>query len=395
MTNGVTLSIIPPVLSHGGEGGTSQQANVKLEVLPLSTLLSGGATGVMNTVTGLLNGKDLQVIRLTSTGTVDLSGGTVAGPSRLDNDLRRPSLLTDRLTGKPVSKPSVSRQIQAILRPVRPFEGALVSDGALLAPNAGVVFDSFNSSLLTASTNGEYDSLKRLSDGTVRSNRATVVLGGKVFGDVATAGASVVASNALTGTINNAAYIALPRINPPTLPLGILSTSLFGSTLVAAGTSLAPTVYQFNGISGNLHVTAGLAGLGTDVTVYVNGDLTGGIEVDSGVTAKVYVSGSIITNASQLKNDSRRAANLQIYGVPASTSTTPVIRINSDANLIASIYAPAHQAVFTGNNDVSGAIVAGSFQATGALRVHYDEALALNAGPVLRYQIAHWVETTP
>ena len=63
------------------------------------------------------------------------------------------------------------------------------------------------------------------------------------------------------------------------------------------------------------------------VVIYVNGDLDGGLEVDPGVTAKVYVTGSIITNASKLKNDSRRAANLQIYGLPPANGAAPVIRL--------------------------------------------------------------------
>ena len=377
LTNGTVLTVMPLPLSHGGEGGTIQQASVALDVVPLSQLLNGSGAGVLNTVTNLLQGNDTQLLRLRSTGTVYLTGGQRAGPSRLDNDLWQASLMTDRLTGAKLTQPTVSRQIEVILRPVYPFESAVVSAGGVQAPDAGTVFDSFNSTLPASSTNGQYDSLKRLAHGAVSANAASVTIGGTVYGNVGSNGGSVQQNGHVTGIVNNDAYVPLPLVNPPTWQGSPLAPGLVsGNTTLPAGPALLPSQYRFSGISGNLHITKGLAGLGTNVTIYVNGDVTGGIQVDPGITAQIYVSGSIATNASRLVNGSGLASNLQVYGVNDGSGSTPSIRINSDANLVAAIYAPGHSVALSGSNDVSGAIVAGSLQASGAIRVHFDESLA-------------------
>ena len=227
----------------------------------------------------------------------------------------------------------------------------------------------------------------------MESNVASVTIGGKVYGNIGTNGGNLPQDAHLTGTVNNASFVSLPPLKTPVMPLSLFPGTLSVSVTKPAGTSLLPTYYTYTGITGNLHITNPTGVLGMATVVYVQGDLTGGIEVDSGVTAKVYVSGSIITNASQIKNDGQLASNLQIYGVPAAGSS-PVIQINGDASLVAAIYAPAHQVYLNGNNDVSGAIVAGSFRASGAVRVHYDEALAMSIGPMLRYEISSWQEIT-
>ena len=396
ISNGTLLNLNLPPLVHGGEGGTTQQATVSLDVVPLSTLLDSRVPGLLDSLNGLLGGNDLQLLRLRSTGTVSLTGGTRAGMSRLDNELWRVSLLTDRLTGAKLSTPTVARQIEVVLRPVFAFEGAVVSDGTLLVPDAGTVFDSFNSSLSTASTNGQYDSAKRLSHAIVRTNGADFTLGGKVWGNIETNGGSVAKDFHVSGAVNNASYKSLPLVKTPLWSGSPFApSSVLATTTIPAGPVLLPAQYKFNTISGNLHITKGLAGLGTNVDIYVKGDITGGIEIDPGITARLYVSGSITTDASKLKNDSGVASAMQIYGVPTSASSSPSIRIRLDSDLTAAVYAPAHGVYFTGNNDVSGSVVAASLQMSGAVRVHYDEALGFTTGPLLRYQIASWKEIVP
>lgn len=393
LANGTILSITPPALTHGGEGGTVQQATVSLDVVPLSQLLSGGVPAMLSGISNLLGGKDLQLLRVRSTGTVFLTGGRRASPSRLDNELWRPSLITDRLTGSAAAQPSIARQVEVLLRPVYPFEATVASDDSFFAVDSGAVFDSFNSTQSSSSTGGLYDSQKRRAGGKVRSNSATVALGGTVYGDLYTNGADAPQDSHVTGTVNNASFTPLPIVNAPTWAGNPLAPgSIAGPTSLAAGPALLPAQYRFTGISGDLHITQGLLNLGTAVEIYVNGDLTGGIEIDSGITAKVYVSGSINTKASKLKNDGARASSLQIYGVPNGAGVTQQITLASDANLIAAIYAPAHNLTLSGSSDFSGSIVCKQFQLTGAMRVHYDESLAASVGPLLRYQIASWKE---
>ena len=401
-TNSSLLNITPPALVHAGEGGTVQEAAVSIQTVTMSDLLGSGGgmvTGVIGTVGGLINGKDLQLLRLRSTGTVYLTGGRTAGLSKEDNDLWRPSLVFDRLSGKKLDAPTVSRQIEVILRPVYPFEAAVTANDSFVAADTNGVFDSFNSGLVSASTGGLYDSLKRLSHGGVRANSASVNLGGKVYGDVSTNGGSVAPGSRFSGTVNNGAYTPLPLVTPPTWNADAAPSSITGSTTLPAGILLTPAQYRFNTISGNLHVTRGLLGLGTNVEIHVTGDITGTVEIDSGITAKIYVAGNVVTNASRLKNNSRLAANLQIYGVPDANDSTPQINLYADAPLYAAIYAPAHHVTFWGNNDVYGSVVADKFQIYGLLggtvRVHFDEALAGPIGPLLRYQIAGWQEVTP
>lgn len=395
LTNGTVLSFSPPPLVHAGEGGTTQQATVSLTVVPLSQILAGGLPSLLNSVTGLLNGNDFQLLKIVSTGTVTLAGGTLAGPSRLDNELWRPSLFMNKITGQATSKPTVSRQVQVLLRPVYPFESATVSNDTFQATDAGTVFDSFNSTQTASSTNGQYDSLKHLTNGSVQSNTSTMNLGGMVYGNIGTNGATITKTSNVTGAVNNSSYLTLPSINPPAwIGDPLAPAAITGGTTLTAGTSVLPAQYNFTGISGNLHITRGLLGLGTNVQIYVNGDVTGGIEIDNGITAQVYVSGSINTSASKIKNDSLHAVNLQIYGVPNATGTTQQISLAADANLIAAIYAPSHNIIITGNGDISGSIVSNRFQTSGAVRVHYDESLAANVGPLLRYQIASWQEIT-
>ena len=395
VTNGTILSIVVPPLTHGGEGSTVQQATVSVDVVPLGTLLSGGVPAVLGSVNTLLGGGDMQLLRLRSTGTVYLTGGYAAGPSRQDNELWRVSLLNDSTTHAAVSQPQVSRQIEVYLRPVYAFDSAVASNDSLLAANPGAIFDSFNSLLPTASTNGKYDSLKRGSNATLRANGTAVTLGGKVYGNVNTNGGSVTQAGQVTGTVNNASYCPLPVVVAPTWSGSpLVPSSIIGPTTLAAGIVALPAQYRFTGISGSLHITRGTLGLGTNVEIFVDGDVTGGIEVDPGVTAKLYVSGSLVTNASQLRNDTGLAANLQVYGVPSSAGGSPRISVNLDTALCAAIYAPLHAITFTGSGDVSGAAVGATILATGALRLHYDECLAYSAGPLVRYQIASWKEIT-
>ncbi len=412
LLNGTLAS--PKILmpTHGGEGNTTAgQAQVSVQVVPLGSLLSNGLSNLPSTITSLASGNNIQLVRLCSTGTVYLTGGTLAGMSRQDNDLWRVSLLTDRLSGAALTTPTVTRQIEAYLRPVYAFEGTVASNDALLATDQGTVFDSFNSTLDSASTNHQYDSVKRQAHATVRANGSNVVIGGKVWGNVDTNGGNVVPGANITGTVNNASYEPLPLVKTPSwsglssltasvaaslglsgLVTGNLTVpgSVTGSLTLPAGPLLLPTQYKFDAISGNLHIVGG--GINTNVEIFVNGDLNGGIEIDNGVTAKVYVSGSINTNASQLKNDSGVAKALLIYGVPPAGASAPTIRLNLDADLTAAIYAPGHQMYLSGNHDVFGAVVAARFETSGAVRVHYDEALGYATGPLLRYEIASWKE---
>lgn len=393
LPDGTLLTINPAPFSHGGEGGTTQRTTITLKAVNLSALLAGNVGGTLGNLSGALNGGDIQLLQLDSTGTVPLTGPRVASPNRQDNDLWRPSLYTDRSSGLAISTASVSRQVEVLLRPVRPYEAAVVGNDALLAADPGTTFDSFNSTSPLASTGGQYDSTKRRAHGTVRVNSGTITLGGLVYGDANTNGGILLKDNHVTGTVNNGSYAPLPLVKPPTWtsnnPLAPAAVS--GNTTLPAQVLLVPAQYRFTGLSGTLHIT-GTAGM--SASIYIDGDWTGGLVVDPGVSVKVYVSGGISTNASRIVNGSRVAAALQIFGVYKDATSMPSVRLGLDTGLAATIYAPGHRVYLSGSGDLSGAIVGARFETSGPVRVHYDEALAYNVGPLLRYEIASWREVT-
>ncbi|MEP6669651.1 MAG: hypothetical protein ABJF10_10890 [Chthoniobacter sp.] len=406
LANGLTVALTMDPLIHSGEGATTSSATVSIDVLPLDQLLNGQ---LLSGLTGLLSGSQassVNLLRLRSTGTVYLPGpNRTADISKLDSQLMRLALVRDPATGKSVSKPFASRQIEVLLKPVFPFEHGVATDGLVNAPNALTNFDSFNSASALTSTNGLYDSAKRRSNMELSSNGSTLTLAGTVYGNVSTDGGNIVKDSHVTGTVNNAYFRALPTAKAPTWTTA--ATTVNGTKTVTAGSLLSPSTYKFNSVTGTLHVTGNALGLlgnilgqipvvgsvvSAEADIYVTGNFSGTIIVDPGVKAKVYVQGNVTMAANQLQNNSQRAAELQILGVPASDGATHTISIDTTGNPIASIYAPTHNVTLTGNGDFSGAITAAQLQIPSSAAVHFDEALALEPGLLLGYELVSWQE---
>lgn len=400
LSQGVPLSYQATTLTHEGEGGGQATATVTIDALPLSTLLGGaplslgGLLGTLsNPATLLSNGPDLKLVRLRSRGTVLLSGPPRADAERADTKLRRLSLRRDRTTGGTAAQPSVSREVEVVLRPVLPFQSAVATTGDFTANSGSAVFDSFNSLTSLTSTNGRYDVTKRSQNGDLAIGGNHVTLNGTVYGDVRTGGSSLAPSNHVTGTVDNDYSSRLPVLRTPTWSPNVFTpASITATTTVSAGSALLPARVKVGAVTGTLRVDRGLLGLGTAVEIWITGDVTGGIEIADGVAAKIYIEGQVRMNAGRLVNGSGKANNLQIYGIgndPASGARGLELEVS---DLAAAIYAPTHQVILTGTGHFSGAIAGASFTAADAVKVHYDEALALNVGPVLRYAIASYVE---
>ncbi|MDR3405676.1 MAG: hypothetical protein P4L99_24540 [Chthoniobacter sp.] len=409
LANGVTVALTMDPLIHGGEGATTSSATVSIDILPLDQLLNGQ---LLSGLTGLLSGNQpssVNLLRLRSTGTVYLPGPSrTSDVSKLDSRLMRLALVHDPATGKSVAQPFVSRQIEVMLKPVFPFEHGVSTDGALNAPNALTNFDSFNSSSPLSSTNGLYDSAKRRSNIEVASNGSNVVVAGIVYGNVSTDGGNIAKDAHVTGTVNNSYFRALPSVKAPTW--AVASSTVSGTKTVTAGALLSPTQYQFDQVNGTLHVTANvLGGLGgllgqlpvvgsvvsSEADIYVTGDFKGNLIIDPGVKAKVYVQGNVTMAANQLQNNSQRASELEILGVPANGGTARTISIDTTGNPIAAIYAPTDNVTLTGKGDFSGAISAAQLQVPDGAAVHYDEELALELGVILGYELVSWQEIQP
>jgi cytoskeletal protein CcmA (bactofilin family) len=408
LNNGVSLSLTMPPLVHGGQGATTSTAKVTLDVLPLNQVLSGN---LLSNLTGLLSGNQtssISLLRLRSTGTVYLPGTSRTGEvEKLDSDLLRMALVRDPSTGNPVSQPFVSRQVEVLLKPMFPFENGVATQNGINAPSGSSNFDSFNSASPLSSTNGLYDSTKARSDITVDSNSPTVTLGGTVFGNVSTDGGNLVKTAQITGTVNNSYFRPLPTVNAPTWTVN--PTTANGTTTVTGGTLLAPTQTKFNSVTGTLHVSGPLGGLGgllgqipivgsvvsSEADIYVTGDFTGNIIVDPGTKVRLYVQGNVTMGTNALQNNSQRASELQIIGIPPSDGTTRTISIDTTNGPIASIYAPTHNVTLTGAGSLSGSVSAALLTIPGSAAVHYDEELALEPGLVLGYELVSWQEILP
>lgn len=406
LLNGVTVSLTMDPLVHGGEGANTSSSTVSIDVLPLDQLLNGQ---LLSSLTGLLSGSQassVNILRLRSTGTVYLPGSSrVADVSKLDQKLMHLALVNDPATGKKVSTPFVSRQIEVLLKPVFPFEKGVATEGTLNAPNSGTVFDSFNSASTLTSTNGLYDSAKRRSNIQVSTNGPNITMNGTVYGNVATDGSSLVKDAHITGTVNNSYFRPLPTVKAPTW--NVSPSTVSGTKNVTAGTLLAPSQYKFNSVNGTLHVTANALSLlgnllgqvpvvgsvvSSEADIYVTGDFTGTIIVDPGVKARIYVQGNVTIGANQLQNNSQRASELQIIGVPPADGSARTISIDTTNNPIASIYAPTHKVTLAGSGDFSGAISAAQLQVPNGADIHFDEALALEPGLILGYELVSWQE---
>jgi hypothetical protein len=384
----LSVTLTPPPLEKQGEGSSLQQAKVSIDVLPLDVSLSS----LLNLSGGTLS---LQLVRVRSTGIAYLDASRVAGAESEENALRRPTLVFDAETGRTVNRPRVSRSIEVMLRPAFAFQDGVISEGKFQVDGVDAIFDSFNSLSSVASTERRYDPAKRLQNANVQTNGAEMDLVGRVFGDVSTNGGNIEKSSRITGDVNNQAFHRVPGLRPPTWSGSPLAPStVTGNVTVSAGAVLLPARYKFANVSGNLTIDRGLLGIGSHVEIWVTGDVTGTVRIADGVQAKVYVQGSIDAPAGAWQNGSHRASDLQIYGL-SNGSDVETMNLSLANGFEAAIYAPDHEVIFPDSGDFSGAVTAGAIWVKGNGRFHYDEALALNLGPILRFDIAGWREITP
>ena len=382
---GTVLRLTPPALTHGGEGNTMQMAVVEIDAPP------GEAPAGL-----VFQGR--QWLRVRAKGSTRIPGPRRASPEKLDVALRRLAFVKEREGGF-VAEPRAFRTIEMILRPVMPFQAAMTAGGSVVMSNVDSLADSYDSSDAAKSTSGLYDSSKRQSNGHVRTNGSNFTFLGKIFGDIGTNGGNVSAApTRFTGAINNNAYSALVPVPAPdwstsTAVVGTVNNSL------AAGTLASPTRFKVGDLTGNLDVTS--TGLGA-VEIWVTGDFKGKLTVPANVTARIYVAGHLDVRSSDLVNLSRRAENLQIYGIqPAAGVEPPSMRIRLDgqgnasgAGTYAGIYAPGHKVELRNDGDFFGSLTALEVAAIGKARVHFDEALR-SAGPIIDYRAVSWVEYIP
>ena len=436
----VTSSQLPTTQPSGGSNTTaapsSTQYNYLVSTSPSSpvsganSIIEGNAS-VSSWVTvdtaGLQTQNDPngnQWYRIRATGIAAIPGLTRVSNNRLDNDLRKISLLFDRKAGGSISSPQATRTIEVIAQPVvkqqpNPTQNVwaravTTRNGVSMAAGGNSLIadvDSYDSSDSTKSTLGLYDVTKRQNHGDVALVNSTGadLNNTYVYGGLTYSGPAVKNANNVSGAISTPFNATIPDTADPTWTPDHTyaggSTSPFLSGGVNAGTKANPAHIK---IDGDFTVAAAQAVvintqslLNTDpnnnyIEFWVTGNFTvavgGLITQNSAVHATWYVDGNITVSGTSYVNLAVRAANLSFIGVGSGHTVT-----NSGAGLFyGTINAPGYDVTISGAGGFYGAMIGNTLTLNGLGSIHYDEALKGSipnpAFTIDHYAFASWIE---
>jgi hypothetical protein len=351
-----------------------------------------------------------------------------------------------------VTYPQITRRIELIAVPkYYVFGGALRVVNVFNGPGSAGFIDSYNSKNPTnpnpsspkvvnndvpgPNTTSYYGSdpanstyLADAHDGDVSVGTKNFAVSGPIWGDVVTNGGNVTHSGyQVSGIIDNNVPFTVPPLSAPDTT-GFTAVNSGTETVSAIGTSeSSPTGFIFSGISGSKTIKNGNASSPTFPYAYakivVNGDITGKIAIEKGVTAEIWFTGNVKVKGEDLDNQNvdrgtqtanpgnagvppsippapaddpnpSRVGHLKFFGIsPTIPGSTQTIEIDSHGNVFATFYAPSADITLTGDGDVFSAIVARSFSGNGDIGFHYDKALnQVDMGVATDYQIASYVE---
>jgi hypothetical protein len=351
-----------------------------------------------------------------------------------------------------VTYPQITRRIELIAVPKYfVFSGAMRVVNMFDGPGSGGFIDSYNSKNPTnpnpsspkvvnndvpgPNTTSYYGSnpanstfLADAHDGDVSVGTKNFAVGGPIWGDVVTNGGNVTHSGfQVSGIIDNNVPFTVPPLSAPDTT-GFTAVNAGTGTVTAIGTSeSSPTGFIYSGISGSKTIKNGNASSPTFPYAYakivVNGDITGKIAIEKGVTAEIWFTGNVKVKGEDLDNQNvdrgtqtanpgnagvppsippapaddpnpSRVGHLKFFGIsPTIPGSTQTIEIDSHGNVFATFYAPSADITLTGDGDVFSAIVARSFSGNGDIGFHYDKALnQVDMGVATDYQIASYVE---
>src|SRR5438067_5194292 len=351
----------------------------------------------------------------------------------------------------PVTSPQITRRIELVAVPkYYVFGGAMRVVDLFDGPGSAGFVDSYSSTNPTNPnpsspqivnndipgpniisyygsnpTNSTY--LADAHDGDVSVGTKDFAEGGPIWGDVATNGGNVTHSGyQISGTIdNNVPFTLRPLASPDTTRVTAANSG--SSTDTAYGTSdSSPTGFVYSGITGSKTIKNGNTSNSSFPYAYakivVNGDITGQITVEKGVTAEIWFSGNMKVRGVNLDNQNvdlgrppqpgnasipplipttpaddpnpSRVGHMKFFGIsPTAPGATQTIEIDSPGNVFATFYAPSADITVVGNRDIFSAIVGHSFSGNGNTGFHYDKALNhVEIGVVTDYQIASYVE---
>lgn len=190
-------------------------------------------------------------------------------------------------------------------------------------------------------------------------------------------------------TTNNNAGLSNPPYNPGSKAFDLDSND--SSTLGIAGQTKN---YHFT--SFNLDSNSTLTINGT-VTCYVSGNFNlssnANITLTSGSKLAIFVTGTIDFNSNTITNPNE-PMDFTIYSSATSSNNTNYkVNLDSNTQLVGTIYAP-YAAIDLSSNSISSGAIRGKYIKAGSnAKFHYDEALGkLDGYPVIGFEIISWRE---
>jgi len=257
--------------------------------------------------------------------------------------------------------------------------------------NGGAYLDSFDSSDPALSTGGLYDPAKRrdhaLAQTASQAAGAITLRTAHIYGMAATgAGGTIICGKGGVGDLAwNASQFGI-QPGHATTDAGLSFQDIqvpftSGASLPADG-SFAGQNYTFVLGSGNYELPAvqlsgadAMAVTGNAV-LYVTGDFAtsgnGFVYIAPGASLQIFVAGSLTVSGRGIINDSQRAANCFIFGLPTCTRMT----LSGTSTLYGVVDAPEAAVTFSGTADACGAFMADTIILSGSAGIHYDESLA-------------------
>ena len=357
-----------------------------------------------------------QGFRIRAVGVVGAPGPPRVSNQKLDNDLRKISLVFNRFSGGNISTPQATRRIEMIALP--PNNWALQLGQKLTMSGApGTSIDSFSSTYNQANygttaygylSGGNVVAYQANSNATVGivnnngSDLGNVALNGSISwaSNTSTGGSGIAPKNTtgVTGTVTNS-YNGTVTAAPTPNAAWAWNTSYSGgsnSATLQAGASGSTTYFKVNGdinLSGSnsLWVKQDASGGTQNVVIWVTGQFaTSGssyLKQDPSINLTVYVQGQINFSGGSFQNLGGSAADLTIYGIGGSGSQAT---LSGSSNFTGVIIAPNYAVKISGSGDLTGSINAQSLDMSGGSHLHYDEALAGPNGN--NFSFASWFE---
>ncbi|HEY3603001.1 MAG TPA: hypothetical protein VGK72_13690 [Chthoniobacterales bacterium] len=403
---------LPNVQPTGGTAATTAPTTGKYAYFVQTLQVAGEGGGTVkfwvtiDTAGLALDRNGNQWYRIRSTGLAAAPGPPRVSNQKQDNDLRKISLRTDRLSGLALATPQAARRIEVIAAPVPSsvWTRGITLRSSLTMNGTGII-DSFDSSNGLFSTNHFYDLSKHLShaDVGIVNSTGSDLKDRYVYGNVAYSGPAIKNTKNVQGTISSPFPATILNTGNPVWSSGTYTSYSGGNPPVATVTATATGQPLLIKVNGDFNVPGGAVfainssalnlSANQPVIIWVTGKLatsgSGVIVQDPKVKVTWYVDDDITLDGDSYHNLSGYAANMNIIGVGNHQAN-----ISGNSNFVATLNAPGYDVSVSGNGSFVGALVGRTLDIGGSAGFHYDEAIAANgnSNAIANYSYASWFE---